>query len=71
MKILIGIDSMISIGVLCNGSLEEWHVSNQRIRSYFSVIGFTIWVVLGFSFGLVWKLFKDLPAPPEELDKWM
>ena len=53
------------------GSLEDWYVTHQNIISYFSLIGLTIWVVLGFSSGLVWKLFKDLPPPPQELDKWM
>ncbi|MDC3397946.1 sugar transferase [Gammaproteobacteria bacterium] len=53
------------------GSLEDWYVSHQNIASYFSLIGLTIWVVLGFSSDVVWKLFKDLPPPPEELDKWM
>jgi lipopolysaccharide/colanic/teichoic acid biosynthesis glycosyltransferase len=53
------------------GSLEAWYVSNQNIFSYFSLISLTIWVVLGFSSGLVWKLFEDLPLPPEELDRWM
>ena len=53
------------------GFLEEWYVSHQNIVSYFCLIGLTIWVMLGFSSGLVWKLFKDLPSPPEELDKWM
>lgn len=53
------------------GSIEEWYVSHQNIVAYFSLICLTIWVVLGFSSGLVWKLFKDLPSPPDELDKWM
>lgn len=53
------------------GSLEDWYVSHQSIFAYFSLIGLTILVVLGFSSSLVWKLFKDLPSPPEELDKWM
>ena len=53
------------------GTLESWYVSHQNISSYFSLIGLTIWVVLGLSSGLVWKLFKDLPPPPEELDKWI
>ena len=48
--------------------LKEFY---QNIASYFSLIALTIWVVLGFSSGLVWNLFKDLPTPPEELDKWM
>lgn len=53
------------------GSLENWYVSHQNIISYFSLIGLTIWVVLGFNSSLIWSLFKDLPTPPEELDKWM
>ena len=53
------------------GSLEDWYVSHQNIVSYFSLIGLTLWVVLGLSSGLVWKLFKDLPPPPKELDEWM
>ena len=53
------------------GSLEDWYVSHQNIFSYFSLIALTIWVGLGFSSGLAWKLFKDLPSPPEALDKWM
>ncbi len=53
------------------GSLENWYVSHQNIASYFSLIGLTIWVLLGFSSGLIWKLFRDLPPPPEELNKWM
>lgn len=53
------------------GLLEEWYVSHQNIFSYFCLIGLTIWVVLGFSSNLVWKLFKDLPLPPEALNKWM
>jgi lipopolysaccharide/colanic/teichoic acid biosynthesis glycosyltransferase len=53
------------------GSLENWYVSHQNIISYFSLIGLTIWVVLGFSSDLIWKLFKDLPSSPEELDEWI
>ena len=53
------------------GSLESWYISNQNIASYFILIGLTIWVVLGFSSSLVWKMFKDLPTLPEELDKWI
>jgi lipopolysaccharide/colanic/teichoic acid biosynthesis glycosyltransferase len=53
------------------GKLEEWYISHQNIASYFSLIGLTILVVLGFSSGLVWKLFKDLPPPPIELNPWI
>ena len=53
------------------GSLEDWYVSHQNVASYFSLIGLTIWVVLGFGSGLVWKLLGDLPPPPIELNPWM
>ena len=53
------------------GSLEDWYVSHQNIASYFSLIILTILVVLGFGSDLVWKLFKDLPPPPEELKLWI
>ena len=53
------------------GSVEDWYVSHKNIGSYFSLIGLTIWAVLGLNSGLVWKLFKDLPLPPEQLSKWI
>lgn len=53
------------------GSLECWYVSHQSITSYFSLIGLTIWAVLGFSSSVVWKLFEDLPLPPIELKPWI
>ena len=53
------------------GALEEWYVSHQDIAVYLRLIVITLWVVLGFSSGLVWKLFEDLPTPPQELDKWI
>ena len=53
------------------GSLEVWYVSHQSIGSYFTLIGLTIWVVLGLNSGLVWKLFGDLPPPSSELKPWM
>lgn len=53
------------------GSLESWYVYHQNIFSYFILIILTVWVVLGLRSGIVWKIFKDLPSPPNELDKWM
>ena len=53
------------------GLLETWYVAHHNIGSYFRLIGLTIWVVLGFRSSLVWKLFKDLPSPPETLNKWI
>ena len=51
------------------GSLEEWFVSNKGIYIYFLAIFITIWAVIFPSTKVVWKVFKDLPEPPEELKK--
>ena len=53
------------------GSLEVWYVSHQNLWSYFCLIGLTAWVVFLPRSDLVWRLFKDLPAPSEDLDPWM
>ena len=53
------------------GSLEVWYVSHQSILSYFCLIGLTAWVVLFPRSDLVWRLFKDLPAPPKDLGPWI
>ena len=53
------------------GSLEVWYVSHQSIWSYFCLIGLTAWVVLFPRSDLVWRLFKDLPAPPKDLSPWI
>lgn len=51
------------------GKVEAWYVKNQFLYTYFSVIFVTIWVVLFSSSGLVWRAFKGLPVPPDELKK--
>ena len=51
------------------GKVEAWYVTNQFLYTYFSVIFVTIWVVLFSSSGLVWRVFKGLPVPPDELKK--
>jgi len=53
------------------GSLEEWYVDNQDMRSYFCLIGLTVWVILFANSGLIWKTLKDLPLPPSELKEWL
>lgn len=49
------------------GSLEEWFVSNKGIYIYFLAIFITMWVVAFPSSKIIWRVFKDLPEPPEEL----
>lgn len=53
------------------GSLEIWYVSNQNIWTYFSLIVLTVWVVLIPKTNLVWRVFKDLPTSPDDLDTWI
>jgi len=52
------------------GLLEEWYVFNQSMWTYFYLIFLTAWVVFFPSSNLVWRLFKDLPKPPEDLGSW-
>ena len=49
------------------GALEKWFVLNKGIFIYFLSIFATIWAVLFPKTKLAWKLFKDLPEPPNEL----
>jgi lipopolysaccharide/colanic/teichoic acid biosynthesis glycosyltransferase len=51
------------------GQVEAWYVNHQTLGVYFSVIAVTVWVVLFPSSGLVWRVFKGLPIPPDELKK--
>ena len=49
------------------GSLEKWFVLNKGLYIYFLAIFMTVWAVLIPGTKLAWKIFKDLPEPPEEL----
>jgi len=51
------------------GQLEAWYVDHRTIAIYFTVIFVTVWVVIFFSSNLVWRVFKGLPVPPDELKK--
>ena len=49
------------------GALEVWFVSNKNIYIYFLAILMTAWAVLFPKTTIVWKIFRNLPEPPEEL----
>lgn len=59
-------DNVIS---LYKGDLEAWYVDKQGLITYFFLILLTVWVVLFPKSNLVWRLFKDLPHPPDILKK--
>jgi lipopolysaccharide/colanic/teichoic acid biosynthesis glycosyltransferase len=49
------------------GSLEEWFVTNKNLYIYFMSIFITVWAVLIPSTKIAWKVYKNLPKPPNEL----
>ena len=51
------------------GKVEAWYIKKQGLIAYFSLILLTVWVVLFPKSDLVWRLFKDLPSPPDVLKR--
>lgn len=47
------------------GQLEEWYVRNRNVFTYLLLILLTIRVVIEPRSSLVWRLFPDLPSPPD------
>ncbi len=47
--------------------VEAWYVGKESLFSYFSIILITVWVIISPKSDIIWKVFKDLPAPPEDL----
>jgi len=50
------------------GELEEWYIKHQNLYTYFMLIFLTAWVVIKPTTKLHFKVFKDLPKPPKELE---
>ena len=49
------------------GDVEAWYVGKQGLKAYFSLILLTVWVIFFPKSNMVWRLFKDLPLPPQIL----
>lgn len=49
------------------GSVEKWFIANKGIYLYFLIIIVTVWVVLYPRTKILWKIFRDLPEPPDNL----
>lgn len=47
--------------------VEAWYVGKESLFSYFSIILITVWVIISPKSDIIWKIFRDLPAPPEAL----
>ena len=50
------------------GLLEVWYVKNMSLGVYWKCIFTTFLVVLMPQSDIVWRIFKDLPLPPENLE---
>ena len=51
------------------GEVEAWYVGKDGLIVYFTLILLTIWVILFPKSDLVWRLFKNLPTPPDILKR--
>ncbi len=51
------------------GLLEEWYVEKNSIYVYFLAIFVTVITVMFPSSSIAWRVFKNLPEPPNELRK--
>ncbi|MDB2487721.1 sugar transferase [Alphaproteobacteria bacterium] len=49
------------------GVVEAWYIGKRNLKVYFLLILLTVWVVLFPKSNVIWRAFKDLPAPPVEL----
>jgi lipopolysaccharide/colanic/teichoic acid biosynthesis glycosyltransferase len=46
-------------------SVEVWYVNNQSLRIYMLAMLITVMTLLLPNSGLVWRMFPNLPIPPE------
>jgi len=51
------------------GDVEAYYIKVIGIFSYFKIILLTLWVVLFPKSCAVWKVFPNIPAPPDSLKK--
>lgn len=49
------------------GEVEGWYSDKQNLRVYCALIFLTVWVVIFPKSDVIWRIFKDLPVPPDNL----
>ena len=49
------------------GELEEWFVNHQSLYIYFVSIIVTVWAVFLPMTNIVWRVYRGLPLPPDQL----
>lgn len=50
-------------------AVEAWYSDKQNLGVYFALIFLTVWVVIFPKSDLIWRIFKDLPVPPDDLKR--
>ena len=53
------------------GDVEAYYIKVIGLYSYFKIIFLTLWVVLFPKSGAVWKVFANIPAPPDSLKEFL
>jgi lipopolysaccharide/colanic/teichoic acid biosynthesis glycosyltransferase len=48
-------------------ALEIWYIKNQSLSVYLITIFCTVWVIIFSNSNLLFKIFKSLPKPPDEI----
>jgi len=61
------LDYYIEVIAPYKGALEEWFVDHQSLHTYFIAIIITIWAVFFPTTSVVWRMFRGLPIPPDQL----
>ena len=49
------------------GELEKWFVKHDNLYIYFAIIIMTLWIIATPNNNAVWRVFRELPEPPDEL----
>jgi lipopolysaccharide/colanic/teichoic acid biosynthesis glycosyltransferase len=52
------------------GKIETWYVKNASISLYFRIIFLTIFVMILPFRKIIWRIFKDLPKLPKDLESF-
>lgn len=53
------------------GLLEEWYVTHRSLWNYSLLIAITAWVVIFPQSQLIWRVFSELPKPPDTLASYL
>ena len=49
------------------GEVEAWYYDKQYLSIYFCLIFLTVWIICFPKSNLIWRVFKSLPTPPNDL----